>query len=57
MMLQRTLKSRMRLPTMAWLDIVERSDWKTPTWWGGEVIEGSDGIRRTARPAKVFEDE
>jgi len=38
----------------AWLDIVDRRDWKTPTWWGREVIDGEHGIRRMAVPAKVF---
>ena len=41
----------------AWLDMVDSKDWKTPTWWGREVIEGTDGIRQTAIRAKVFEDE
>ena len=41
----------------AWLDMVDNKDWKTPTWWGREVIEGTDGIRQTAIRAKVFEDE
>ncbi len=41
----------------AWLDMVDSKDWKTPTWWGREVIEGTFGIRQTARRAKVFEDE
>lgn len=40
----------------AWLDIVDSRDWKTPTWWGREVIDGECGIRQTAIPAKVFED-
>ncbi len=40
-----------------WLDMVDSKDWKTPTWWGREVIEGTCGIRQTARRAKVFEDE
>lgn len=39
----------------AWLDMVESSDWKTPTWWGSEVIDGEYGIRQTARRANVFE--
>ena len=41
----------------AWLDIVDSKDWKTPTWWGHEVIEGTYGIRRTACRAKVFDEE
>ena len=41
----------------AWLDMMDSKDWKTPTWWGREVIEGADGIRQTANRAKVFEDE
>ena len=41
----------------AWLDMVDSKDWKTPTWWGREVIDGADGIRQTAIRAKVFEDE
>lgn len=40
----------------AWLDIVDSRDWKTPTWWGREVIDGECGIRQTAIPAKVIED-
>ena len=39
----------------AWLDLVDSRDWKTPTQWGREVIEGECGIRQTARTAKVFE--
>lgn len=39
----------------AWLDMVDSSDWKTPTWWGQEVIDGEFGIRKTARTAGVFE--
>ena len=41
----------------AWLDMVDSKDWKTPTWWGREVIEGAYGIRQTAIRAKVFENE
>ena len=41
----------------AWLDIVDSRDWKTPTWWGHEVIDGEWGIRRTAIPAKVFDEQ
>lgn len=39
----------------AWLDMVDHRDWKTPTAWGTDVIEGAYGIRQTAIPAKVFE--
>lgn len=39
----------------AWLDIVDSRDWKTPTQWGREVIEGEYGIRQTAQPARVFQ--
>lgn len=39
----------------AWLDMVESSDWKTPTKWGREVIDGEHGIRHTALRAKVFD--
>lgn len=38
----------------AWLDIVDHRDWKTPTSWGNEVIEGEYGIRQTAVTANVF---
>ncbi len=38
----------------AWLDLVDPQDWKTPTWWGREVIDGKYGIRQTAKTAKVF---
>ena len=38
----------------AWLDIVDHRDWKTPTQWGNEVIEGECGIRQTAVTANVF---
>jgi len=37
-----------------WLDMVERRDWKTPTQWGREVIDGTFGIRQTAQPSHVF---
>ncbi|MBQ8463460.1 MAG: cellulase family glycosylhydrolase [Prevotella sp.] len=40
----------------AWLDIVDSRDWKNPTWWGREVIDGECGIRKTAITAKVFEE-
>ena len=40
----------------AWLDIVDNRDWKTPTQWGREVIDGAYGIRQTALPANVFKD-
>lgn len=39
----------------AWLDMVDSSDWKTPTPWGREVIDGDCGIRQTSKSAKVFE--
>lgn len=38
----------------AWLDMVDSSDWRTPTWWGREIIDGEYGIRQTARIASVF---
>jgi len=38
----------------AWLDMVDSRDWKTMTQWGREVIDGINGIRQTALPAKVF---
>jgi mannan endo-1,4-beta-mannosidase len=38
----------------AWLDIVDHRDWKTPTEWGNEVINGENGIRQTAVTANVF---
>ena len=38
----------------AWLDIVDHRDWKTPTQWGNEVIDGENGIRQTAVTANVF---
>lgn len=38
-----------------WLDLVESSDWQTPTWWGQQVICGQGGITETARKASVFE--
>ena len=38
----------------AWLDMTESGDWKTLTWWGEEVVEGKNGIRRTAKRASVF---
>ena len=41
----------------AWLDLVDSRDWKTPTQWGREVIEGECGIRQTALPACVFEED
>ncbi len=39
----------------AWLDMVDSSDWKTPTWWGQDVIDGEFGIRKIAHTAGVFE--
>lgn len=39
-----------------WLDMVSSSDWKTPTWWGHEVIDGEFGIRQAAQRAKVFDE-
>lgn len=41
----------------AWLDMVENSDWNTPSWWGREVIDGEFGIRQAAQRAKVFDEE
>ncbi|MDD6453562.1 MAG: hypothetical protein PUF54_08380, partial [Holdemanella porci] len=41
----------------AWLDMVDHRDWKTPTAWGTDVIDGAYGIRQTAIPAKVFEND
>ena len=38
----------------AWLDMVDNRDWKTPTQWGLDVIDGEYGIRQTARTAGVF---
>lgn len=38
----------------AWLDMAEFSDWKTLTWWGKEVMEGPNGIIKTAKKASVF---
>jgi mannan endo-1,4-beta-mannosidase len=38
----------------AWLDITTPSDWKTLTWWGNEVLEGENGIRKTAKKASIF---
>ena len=38
----------------SWLDLVYSRDWKTPTQWGLEVIDGEYGIRQTARTAGVF---
>ena len=37
-----------------WLDLVSPDDWKTPTWWGREVISGPGGITKTAKRSKVF---
>ena len=41
----------------AWLDMVDHRDWKTPTAWGTDVIDGAYGIRQTAIPTKVFEND
>jgi len=38
----------------AWLNITKPEDWKTPTWWGKEVLEGAEGIVNTANKASVF---
>ncbi|MBO7416629.1 MAG: cellulase family glycosylhydrolase [Bacteroidaceae bacterium] len=37
-----------------WLDLVDPIDWKTPTWWGREVIAGPGGITETSKKASVF---
>ncbi|MCU4157275.1 cellulase family glycosylhydrolase [Carboxylicivirga sp. A043] len=37
-----------------WLDLVEYSDWQTPTWWGKEILNSPLGIRQTAVKASVF---
>lgn len=37
-----------------WLDLVESKDWKTPTWWGNEVINGRYGIREIGKKTNVF---
>lgn len=37
-----------------WLDMVSPSDWKTPTWWGEQVISGPGGITETSRRATIF---
>ncbi len=37
-----------------WLDIAERKDWETLTWWGKEVFEKENGITATAKKASVF---
>ena len=36
----------------AWLDIVDSRDWKNPTWWGREVIDGECGIRKLPLPPR-----
>jgi mannan endo-1,4-beta-mannosidase len=38
----------------AWLDLSDHKNWKTLTWWGKEVFEGSHGITQTAKRASVF---
>lgn len=38
-----------------WLDLVDKSDWKTLTWWGEQVIAGEGGISQTAKKASVFD--
>lgn len=37
-----------------WLDMADKSDWHTFTWWGEEVINGKGGIKETAEKASVF---
>lgn len=37
-----------------WLDMVDIKDWKTLTPWGVSLIESEFGIRRTSRPASIF---
>lgn len=37
-----------------WLDLVEPTDWHTPTWWGEQILFGKGGISETARKASVF---
>jgi mannan endo-1,4-beta-mannosidase len=39
----------------AWLDLAEKRNWKTLTWWGQQVFESENGITKTARRATVFE--
>jgi mannan endo-1,4-beta-mannosidase len=38
----------------AWLNLAEKRDWKTLTWWGRQVFEGEYGIKKTAKRASVF---
>jgi mannan endo-1,4-beta-mannosidase len=38
----------------AWLNLAEKRNWKTLTWWGRQVFEGENGIQKTAKRASVF---
>ncbi len=37
-----------------WLDMVENTDWKTPTLWGKTVLNSPYGITKTAKTARIF---
>ncbi len=39
----------------AWLDMAEKRNWKTLTWWGRQVIESEYGIRKTAKRCSLFD--
>jgi mannan endo-1,4-beta-mannosidase len=38
----------------AWLNLAEKRDWKTLTWWGRQVFESEYGINKTAKKCSVF---
>lgn len=40
----------------AWLDLAEKRNWKTLTWWGRQIFESEYGIKKTAKKCSVFED-
>ncbi|WP_342415905.1 cellulase family glycosylhydrolase [Paenibacillus sp. FSL R10-2782] len=38
----------------AWLDLVNSSDWKTPTAWGNIILNDANGIKNTSQTASVY---
>jgi mannan endo-1,4-beta-mannosidase len=38
-----------------WLDLADRKNWTQLTFWGKEIFETQDGIKKNAKKASVFE--
>lgn len=41
----------------AWLDMAEKRDWETLTWWGRQVLYSEYGITKNAQMASIFPNE